>query len=101
MSQVVGSITYPMHEIQEFPKNWPRKNRQYESMTRIIVDQWTVRVWFTEYELTHGPNYHVIAAVTSAPVGGIAEALDKISGVAAYEILDKDGNGAVVYPDWS
>lgn len=90
-------------------------NRQYESMTRGTVGDRTVRVWATETELTTGPRRDIeeaIAAVNTEFMDGehrfpnkwtcerVAAVLDALPDIAAYEILDTAGNGALVYPDW-
>jgi hypothetical protein len=85
------------------------KNRQYESMTRVPLTYWTVRVWCTEPCYRLGPSPEIATAVLDAatkskytgdvPVD-VALALDRIENVAAYEIVDLNGNGAVVYTDW-
>ena len=79
------------------------KNRQYESMTKVVKDRLIVRVWRTEQEFTTGNNSDIYSAVVLAndDPQSISEILDTFPNVAAYEILDKDGNGALVYPDWN
>jgi len=79
------------------------KNRQYESMTKVVKNNLTVRVWRTEQEFTTGNNSDIYAAIVLAndDPQSISEILDTFTNVAAYEILDKDGNGALVYPDWN
>lgn len=86
------------------------KNRQYESMTYIECGAYNVRVWSTCDDFTFGPSASVILAlkeVLSAQTQPehvlphhIACALDKLDEVAAYEILDYNKQGALVYPDW-
>lgn len=79
------------------------KNRLYESMTRVRVGDYVVRVWMGEGGLYAGPNKVVKERLEYLPAGSIAkigEVIDGIDGVEAYEILDRDGNGVVVYPDW-
>lgn len=79
------------------------KNRLYESMTRVRVGDFTVRVWVSEGGLYVGPNKVVKEKLEYLPARTMAEVavvLDGIDGVEAYEILDRDGNGVVVYPDW-
>ena len=79
------------------------KNRQYESMTKVVKDRLIVRVWRTEQEFTTGNNSDIYSAVVLAndDPQSISEILDTFPNIAAYEILDKDGNGALVYPDWN
>lgn len=78
-------------------------NRLYESMTRVLVGQFTVRVWRSLPAFGKGPDSDVLDALTLLPARTakeIADVLDAIEGVEAYEVLDAGGNGVVVYPDW-
>lgn len=87
-------------------------NRQYESMTRLKLGPYTIRVWRTEPQLAVGFNADIRRAIEWIEPEGIgerpfdavacdvAEALDALPNIAAYEILDEDGDGAIVYPDW-
>lgn len=83
-------------------------NRQYESMTRIVHCGLVVRVWRTERIPVFGPDIRVVAAIISVPysvskvivVKDICDTLDKLEDIAAYEVLDNQGNGLVTYPDW-
>jgi hypothetical protein len=85
-----------------------KKNRQYESMTRIKHYDCTVRVWSTEDFFRMAPRYAIISAVKEVPrcfdvheqARMIAAVIETFPDVAAYEILDEGGNGGVVYPDW-
>lgn len=91
-------------------KDFIKPNRCYESMTRIKVGDYTVRVWMTETYLFNGPHPFIISALKTGAlkalgkklpaVHAIAKILDALNNVAAYEILDKNGNGCIVYPDW-
>lgn len=81
------------------------RNRCYESMTRVKVGTYMVRVWKTEHSLFPGPDTLIektLKTFTDEYVAlyKIANALDAFEAIAAYEILDADGNGAIVYPDW-
>lgn len=78
-------------------------NRQYESMTKVVKGDLVVRVWRTEDKFTSGKNKDIQIAIALADTsyGAISESLDSLPNIAAYEILDKDGNGALVYPDWN
>lgn len=78
-------------------------NRLYETMTRVVVGAFIVRVWRCAACLSVGPDIEVKQALTEIPmqdVATIAGVLDGFTGIEAYEILDGDGNGALVYPDW-
>lgn len=71
-------------------------------MTRVIAGVYTVRVWRSVDKVTQGPDREVATAIRQAPptFAGITAALDTLSDIAAYEVLDANGNGALVYPDW-
>lgn len=82
-----------------------KPNRLYESMTRVERGGLVIRVWREEEEFKPGPDQEIEAAIMAVPLSPpslalkIAEALDKLPKIAAYEILVR-GNGAIVYPDW-
>jgi hypothetical protein len=78
-------------------------NRQYESMTKVVKGDLVVRVWRTETSFTGGENDDIIVAInkTDEDYHALSIALDSLPDIAAYEILDKNGNGALVYPDWN
>lgn len=77
-------------------------NRQLETMTRVKVGPYWVRVWMPVRTFEMGPDKRVEAALKRlgafAEPGEIVRALECFS-PAAYEIT-RNGNGAVVYPDW-
>lgn len=83
-------------------------NRRYESMTRVQHGGLTVRVWRTEESHTYGPNEEIEKTIRSVHIWPnphstsllISRALDGLPNIAAYEILDGEGHGAIVYPDW-
>lgn len=88
-----------------------------ESMTRVtLADGRTVRVWRDE-EPTHIlPSYvdlnqrlidriHEMANPASPlrdtpSSADMAHAISKIARVNAVEILEPDGNGVLIYPEW-
>lgn len=75
--------------------------RLYESMTRVEVEGFVVRVWRSEKVFTLGPSEGVLSALkTVTTPEEIILVLDKLTGIEAYEILDHWGNGGLVYPDW-
>jgi len=89
------------------------KNRIYESMTRVQHYGLTIRVWKTEEEFTFESHDEkitdaikrlVLSRFAAHPLWvlakSISETLDAFTDVSAYEILDANGNGCVVYPDW-
>jgi hypothetical protein len=89
-----------------FPEFTPRQpNRVYESMTRFFKEGYTVRVWRSEESLKPAPTDDIKWALALAPIDSepadlvaIVEALPR---VVAVEVLDDDGNGILLYPDWN
>lgn len=86
------------------------KNRQHETMTMKPVQSFRVRVWRTEQEFKFGPDPEVLDALSLLLVKYrfdrltpelIADAIEPLERVAAYEILDLNHNGVIVYPDWN
>lgn len=90
-------------------------NRMTEMMTKVSLSHLcTVRVWSIAKEGDTGPDDRVVKALNEARQMARAGAMDVFvrdsavdaiealgpDVVAAYEILDERGNGAVVYPDW-
>lgn len=95
------------------------KNRCVETMTKMRFHHLFVRVWSNceQPELTlmgfFGPDERVIdiveQVINSDQHKGISgycdiellrDELEKLEHVAAYEIVDSEGQGIVVYPDW-
>ena len=80
-------------------------NRVYESMTRHYVGAYTVRVWRDEKSLEPGNNDDIRAALDYAPLNATAPDLvalvEALPRVVAVEVLDDDGNGILLYPDWN
>tara|TARA_R110000868_G_scaffold411755_1_gene708932 strand:- start:39047 stop:39319 length:273 start_codon:yes stop_codon:yes gene_type:complete len=86
-------------------------NRLTERMTRVNLKGFVVRAWTTAEEGDYGQDHRVTGVLhdlgnrpTDWPPAHseIVEAIDSLGHevVAAYEILDADGNGCVIYPDW-
>jgi benzoyl-CoA reductase/2-hydroxyglutaryl-CoA dehydratase subunit BcrC/BadD/HgdB len=80
-------------------------NRCYETMTRVCVGVYTVRVWTETRYQKFGPNEEVVNAMYllsqhDVTPGSISSVIDGLEDISAYEILDKDGNGSVTYPNW-
>jgi hypothetical protein len=78
-------------------------NRCYETMTRVVVGVYTVRVWTETMYQKFGPNEEVVNAMYllhDVTPGSISAVIDGLDDISAYEILDKDGNGSVTYPNW-
>lgn len=94
----------------------PAPNRQIESMTRLKVARLTIRVWRTEEQSAVIDNRDLLywqsrwkGNVTDvefskeyegALMTKLAEELEKFPRIAAIEILNLDGNGILIYPDW-
>jgi hypothetical protein len=81
------------------------KNPVYESMTRVVHNGWTVRVWREERKFTVGPDQRVQEVATIAidkwqDASLVVAALAAMERVAAIEILNPEGNGGLFYPDW-
>lgn len=83
----------------------PRKNRCYEQMTKVHIGRYRVRVWTTTLNFICTPDLRILTLANEldhrnpAPYI-ISQELDKLPNIAAYEILDTEGHGIVVYPDW-
>lgn len=99
-------------------KPWPgdeatervaKPNRVVEVMTRRVVGPYTIRVWSKVNADVHkiGPDNRVNRALSLlhefSGTKAIMDAIDRLGPelVAAYEILNHNGNGTVVYPDWN
>lgn len=102
----------------------PKPNRVYESMTRYTNKLCAIRVWRNTYGAKPGPDevvlealHRVMMLLTASKNPSIFAVdrelffdltlillkrhLEKIEGIAAYEVLDLYGNGVIVYPDWN
>lgn len=84
-------------------------NRLYESMTRASCWDHIVRVWREEPTFRSGPDEEIARLLQNVrlerlkgvlEVSRISQVLDALDRIAAYEILDQNGHGVVVYPDW-
>jgi len=78
---------------------------EYESMTRVVTESELVaRVWCAEqtetnYDTRHNAVTELIRA-NAASRETLATAIRTIDAWSAYEIIDKFGNGRVVYREW-
>jgi hypothetical protein len=88
-------------------KHKPATNPVYETMTRTSLGSLKIRVWRESPEWKMGPDEEVADAIFvikstggKFKASGIVKALSKLPGIAAIEILDKNGNGGLFYPDW-
>lgn len=77
----------------------------FESITKIITHTgFIVRVWSTEesegaYDATHNALTELVRDNADSPAD-IATAIRTRETWAAYEIIDRYGNGRVVYRSW-
>lgn len=77
----------------------------YESMTRVVTETgFIARVWHDEvsegdYDSRHNAVTELIRAHSDTKAS-IATAIRTLPAWAAYEIVDRFGNGRVVYKDW-
>ena len=78
----------------------PPSTKLYESMTRVVAGDFVVRVWKSESVPTYGPSQDITDALQGSHPGEIRKTLEAIPDIAAYEILDANGNGLVAYFDW-
>lgn len=86
-------------------------NRVYESRTTVVTETgWKVRTWWTTQSFEACFDGAIHTAITEAVRANCAnaeairaalEGLDDAINLAAFEIVDRFDNGAVVYPDWS
>ena len=81
------------------------KNRCYESMTRLRVCGYNVRVWRTEEKIgeVNNTDLHAYAIGLIGVELARADLLDAFASfrdVAAVEVTDDTGDGALIYPDW-
>ena len=75
-----------------------------EMMTKVQCGRYAIRTWTQVPSFRFGPDLDVELALRrlgDAPERRvIIAALDAVPNMNAYEILDADGNGALVYPEW-
>lgn len=76
-----------------------------ESMTKIVHNGFTIRVWRDQSTVKdYYNNVDLVALfITKGPpitMASIVEALAKLDRVNAVEVTDADGNGTVVYTEW-
>lgn len=90
-----------------------KKNPQYESMRKLTIGRFNVRVWVTESELGSQENAEDVVnnglagvivrnpEIEDLEIKGILRVISEYDDrIAAVEVLDSKGNGALVYPDW-
>ena len=75
-----------------------------EMMTKVRCGRYTIRTWTQVPSFRFGPDADVQVALRllgdNPERRAITTALDAVPNMNAYELLDEDGNGALVYPDW-
>ena len=92
------------------------KNRCVEMMTKMEFHHLYVRVWSNceqpDLALANfmGPDERVVKVITDVmevrfltlteSLEYLRDELENLDHVAAYEIVDSEGQGVVVYPDW-
>jgi hypothetical protein len=79
------------------------KNKIIESMIKIVTKKFTIRVW-RNVTVNLYKDFNDIQKAVDGYRGDsqetLAEIIGRLSDVAAVEVLDKDGMGIVLYPDW-
>lgn len=74
-------------------------------MTKVVLPQYTIRVWRQE-ELGVKVDHIELAGAVDCLADGCptaeeaAEAILALERVNAVEVLDNDGHGTVLYKDW-
>lgn len=87
--------------MQRSPLRALAKNRIMESMTRIEKTNYIVRVWRKEESLRPCDNADIIRATAGIEERtDLIEAIEALPRVEAIEVLDRFGNGVILYPDW-
>ena len=81
------------------------KNRCYESMTRLRVCGYNVRIWRAEEKIGEVNNddlqmYAVGLIGVELKRADLLDAFAAFRDVAAVEVTDDTGDGALVYNDW-
>lgn len=87
-----------------------RPNRVLETMTRVEIDNFIVRVWRTSDRFNLGDsNIDIVDTInsfsampkTTENMYLLLSKIEELPNIAAAEILDKNGNGVLLYPDWN
>ena len=79
------------------------KNKVIEKMIKVVYDKFTVRVWRDITINAHDNNDDVKKVIDSnrdVTQETLADIIGKLNDVAAVKVLDNDGQGVVLYPDW-
>lgn len=83
-------------------------NRVIESMTNLsiysnVFGLCKIRVWRQETEIRDNYDNSDIIQLINKPWGSrreLIEAIEKVDRVNAVEVLDRNDNGTILYPDW-
>jgi len=84
-------------------------NRVCEQMVRFVADNLTIRVWITanqNFDVDTKPLRDLISTFkltqsTQSNMRMIICEIEKLDNIAAAEVLDQNGNGLLLYPDWN
>jgi len=80
------------------------KNPVFETMTKVKLGNWTIRVWREEPGFQMGADAEIQATIQKLAVkpmpSEIVHAVGALPRVAAIEIINEFGNGGIFYPDW-
>lgn len=84
-------------------------NRVCEQMVRFVGKYLVIRVWVTANqqfevdttELKSLLSTFSLTPATEANMKMIICAIEKLKNIAAAEILNTDGEGILLYPDWN
>lgn len=82
-------------------------NPVYETMTNFKTGNMTIRVWREEAEFSMGPDKEIVEALEEVLLSGaprraanFVDAMSRLERISAIEVLDKNKNGGLFYPDW-
>ena len=85
----------------------PTKHRVIESMSKYSPLGLTIRVWRSEAELKSRYSHNDIVKLIdrlsdnrSTPLHTYAQEIAKLPRINAVEVLDYDGHGVLIYPEW-
>lgn len=81
-------------------------NPVFESMTKVVVFNWQIRVWREEPDMTPGPDQEVVNLIMDTvgktdSVRTLLTTLGALPRISAVEVLNPGGDGAIFYPDWT
>lgn len=80
-------------------------NPVFESMTKVTIFGWKIRVWREEPALKAGPDRDIEQAIIdccikSVSITNLLATVGDMERVSAIEVLDPADQGAIYYPDW-